>query len=439
MTIHQQNRCATLELGVIAFLAVATLLGCSDQPDPIPKPPLEDPADSSRMTAQELEQLEALGYIDASPTPADVSKSGVVLWDRERSHPGYTLYTDYTGSYAALLGNDGEVVHSWTYTNTLHWIRCELMSNGDILIIGTEKAGDKEKNEGTIGHRYLLRMDWNGGVVWTKKLPVHHDVEVTPDGRILTLTLRLRDMPALSKTVPVRDDYLTLLTADGEFIEDRSLIAAFRSNPREVDFLSRPPKEDESGNPFIDLIHANSVEWMHREKLFASNPIFGPGNILVTSRKQNAAAIVQWDTGQVVWAWGQGQIEAPHGAEVTDAGTILLLDNGFAKRGWSRAVEVNPASKEIIWEYRAPKPTDFYTRSRGAAQRLPNGNTLITSANKGRAFEVTPDGTVVWDFFNPHLTQRDRRVTIGSLKRYEIDFVEKILRDKVGDHTANAD
>ena len=98
MTIHQQKRRATSKLGVIAFLAVAALPAYSEQPGPIPEPPLEDPADSLSVTAQELEQLEALGYIDASPTPADVSKSGVVLWDRERSHPGYTLYFCFLNS-----------------------------------------------------------------------------------------------------------------------------------------------------------------------------------------------------------------------------------------------------------------------------------------------------------------------------------------------------
>jgi hypothetical protein len=38
---------------------------------------------------------------------------------------------------------------------------------------------------------------------------------------------------------------------------------------------------------------------------------------------------------------------------------------------------------------------------RGGAQRLPNGNTLITESDKGRAFEVTREGEIVWDFYNP--------------------------------------
>ena len=40
----------------------------------------------------------------------------------------------------------------------------------------------------------------------------------------------------------------------------------------------------------------------------------------------------------------------------------------------------------------------FDVRSPTSVQRLPNGNTLITSMNDNRAVEVTPDREVVWDF-----------------------------------------
>jgi hypothetical protein len=33
---------------------------------------------------------------------------------------------------------------------------------------------------------------------------------------------------------------------------------------------------------------------------------------------------------------------------------------------------------------------------------LDNGNTLITESCAGRAFEVSRNGTVVWEFFSPH-------------------------------------
>ena len=42
--------------------------------------------------------------------------------------------------------------------------------------------------------------------------------------------------------------------------------------------------------------------------------------------------------------------------------------------------------------------TGFYSPITGGAQRLPNGNTLATLGTKGELMEITPDGTVVWDY-----------------------------------------
>ena len=36
----------------------------------------------------------------------------------------------------------------------------------------------------------------------------------------------------------------------------------------------------------------------------------------------------------------------------------------------------------------------------------------------------------MWNFFNPRLTDDNRRVTISRLTRYELDYVEAILRDR---------
>jgi outer membrane protein assembly factor BamB len=111
---------------------------------------------------------------------------------------------------------------------------------------------------------------------------------------------------------------------------------------------------------------------------------------------------------------------------VLENGNVLIFDNGV-RRQWSRVVEVDPRSGRIVWEYRAPEATAFFTRSRGGAQRLPNGNTLITESNRGHAFEVTAGGEIVWDFFVPLLDEKGHRATLVRLYRYESAFVEPLL------------
>lgn len=44
----------------------------------------------------------------------------------------------------------------------------------------------------------------------------------------------------------------------------------------------------------------------------------------------------------------------------------------------------------------------FYSRTCSTAERLPNGNTLITESDNGRAIEVTHDKDVVWESYNPN-------------------------------------
>ena len=56
---------------------------------------------------------------------------------------------------------------------------------------------------------------------------------------------------------------------------------------------------------------------------------------------------------------------------------------------------------KIEWEYVADPPQSFYSALLAGAERLPNGNTLICESMKGRVFEVTPEGEIVWQYINP--------------------------------------
>ena len=57
---------------------------------------------------------------------------------------------------------------------------------------------------------------------------------------------------------------------------------------------------------------------------------------------------------------------------------------------------------EPFWEYIAPDKYSFYSPFVSGAQRLKNGNTLITEGVRGRLFEVTPEKKIVWEYWNPY-------------------------------------
>ena len=48
---------------------------------------------------------------------------------------------------------------------------------------------------------------------------------------------------------------------------------------------------------------------------------------------------------------------------------------------------------------------------------MPNGNTLITDSMTGRAFEVTPEGETVWEYFDSRIRRRNFRVERATIYR----------------------
>lgn len=381
--------------------------------------------DSQRQGEQaDLDQLRSLPYVGFSPVEEDEQQDGTVLLDPERSYPGYNLYTIRELCKAVVFDAEGRVINAWQDPEGRFWERSELLSNGDCLIVGSSNVG-LPRPRISDESRYVMRVDWGGKVMWKRGLLVHHDVEVTPEGKILVLGFKRRLIPQVHPKIQTREDHLIMLDQGGEVLEMHSLYDAFRARPDIFRFQQVRPNTL-GGVPWVDLIHSNSVEWMYREDLFERDSIYGSDNVLVCSRYQDVVAIVNWGRNEVVWAWGSGRISGPHDAQVLASGNILIFDNGLG-RGYSRVIELDPLSEEIVWEYRAPEPSDFYTRGRGSAQRLGNGNTLITESMAGRVFEVTREGEIVWEFRCPERNQKGERASLVRTIRYESSLIERML------------
>ena len=72
----------------------------------------------------------------------------------------------------------------------------------------------------------------------------------------------------------------------------------------------------------------------------------------------------------------------------------------------------------------------FYSRTLGSNQRLPNGNTLITESENGRAFEVTIEGNIVWEYLNPNSVgeNNDLVATLLHMNRIDKDSLKWLLK-----------
>lgn len=58
--------------------------------------------------------------------------------------------------------------------------------------------------------------------------------------------------------------------------------------------------------------------------------------------------------------------------------------------------------EKLSWSYVAADTVSFYGSFISGAHRMENGNTFITCGPAGRFFEVTQDGDIVWEYWNPY-------------------------------------
>ncbi len=56
----------------------------------------------------------------------------------------------------------------------------------------------------------------------------------------------------------------------------------------------------------------------------------------------------------------------------------------------------------LDWMWPELPSMDFHSHNISGCQRQPNGNTLICEGNKGRLFEITPTGDIVWEYFTAY-------------------------------------
>ncbi len=111
-----------------------------------------------------------------------------------------------------------------------------------------------------------------------------------------------------------------------------------------------------------------------------------PGRVMLAADSSKKTVAMIDKDGKAIW---QRQIGPLHDLHLLANGNILLqLD-------WTRLVEINPKTDEIVWEYTS-KPIDDVKRIEvHAFQRLADGNTMIAESGNTRIIEVDKAGNIV--------------------------------------------
>ncbi len=267
----------------------------------------------------------------------------------------------------------------------------------------------------------------------------HHDFHRLENGNTLILASEgIEDSTISDHTL--FSDYFLEVTPDGK------AVWAWHSSEHFEEFgfteegkqLIREAPGTHMGTGSGDYLHTNTLEVLPDTPLGRKDGRFRQGNILSSQRNTNTIFFVDRDTGEVAWQWGRepGQLVGQHHPNMLENGHILVYDNGGLggypreTRIFTRLIEVEPLSGEIVWEYKHnPKlyfHTKFFSYSWGSAQRLPNGNTLSLDSNMGRLFEITHEGELVWEYVNGFMGQMGylgkKRMETGVYRCYRIAY-----------------
>jgi hypothetical protein len=284
-------------------------------------------------------------------------------------------------------------------------------------------------------------LDWDGNTVWSfgEKAPggaaqQHHDWARLPNGNTVVLANWVHPVKGF-KHAQVLDDVIYEVNPAGEVVW--KWVAS--EHLKEFGFTSAELKIVKNA-PIADYLHVNNLKVVGPNRWFAAgDQRFAPDNLLFDSRNANFIAIIDRQSGKIIWRLGPhyadatlegqlprqvprpvDQISAQHDAHIIPeglpgAGNLLVFDNqGVAgyppaavpRTGGSRVLEIDPVKNEIVWQYSGESSGgpawSFRSTHISAARRLPNGNTFIDEGQSGRLFQVTADGDIVWEYVNPY-------------------------------------
>jgi hypothetical protein len=354
--------------------------------------PLRDDADDLDPEMREaMARLESIGYLSGS---RKVESDAVITRHvRGRVAPGLNFFTSGHAPAAFLMDSDGTVLHEWRYEFEKawpgardpvdseiedFWRRAYLMENGDVLAI-FEGFG-------------LIKVDKDSNLLWAVANQAHHDLAFGPEGEIYLLTRKAHVVPRLGVPTPVLEDFVVVLDSEGRELRRISLLECLENSQFAALLTEEVIKWE-------DLFHTNSIELL--DGSFAGyDTSLSAGRVLISIFRVNLVAVVDLDEETIVRGW-VGDFRGQHDPKLVEDGGILVFDNfGLGER--SRVLELAAGDGSERWSFAGSDGFPFYSESCGTAQRLPNGNTLITESDGGRAFELTAAGQLVWEFYNPH-------------------------------------
>ncbi len=245
----------------------------------------------------------------------------------------------------------------------------------------------------------IIEVNMQGRIVWEYDLPEHlkkytnpgFDVERLPNNNIL-FVLPLQGVYEISRSGDIVWSYMdSKVSHDADRLPNGNTLVVFGggdgvSDPQVKEINSKGEivwawyARDHFNKPPYKEIYEEG--WTHTNA--ASR--LPNGNTLISPR--NFDFVVEVDPqGAVVRTIGKGIFHKQHDPEMLPNGHILVANHKVPHR----AIEVDLKTGEIVWQSPGFERDAIPVRD---ANRLPNGNTLVTGTTK--IVEFSAEGKIVW-------------------------------------------
>jgi hypothetical protein len=388
-----------------------------------------------------------------------VYPTGTTIYDPGRAWNGYTVLSPLGTQAVVVIDMNGNIVKQWDGYVSSAGGPARVLPGGVVVAAAGANPPRQESLElvqRDFDGQVLWRFDHNeqietrdGKMIWASRQ--HHDWQredfpagyystgATPGiagSNTLVLTHTNRIQPKVAPHAMLEDDRLIEVSWEGKIVWEwvaSDHIDEFRFDKAAREAIASTPGFNAARGAF-DWMHINSATYVGPNHWYdEGDKRFAPNNVIISSRQSSFLAIIVRD-GSIVWQLGPDfsvspelrairQIIGQHHAHfipkgLPGAGNVLVFDNGgpsgygspspialdgqgIYARPTSRVLEIDPVNLKLVWSYTSPT---FFATNISGAQRLPNGNTLITEGPSGRVFEVTQDGAIVWEYVFPIFT-----------------------------------
>lgn len=355
--------------------------------------------------------------------------------------PDYPVF-GFGGPYGRIqkINWDGKMLWDFEYATEEHIVHhdFEILSNGNILALAYEA---KSYNDALANGRKPELIPEDGP--WVEKI-----IEIVPEGKSGGKIVwewhiwdhLIQDFDSTKANFGSPADHPELL----DFNMGKPIPEAITEDS--LDILRAAGKGERNlttGNKGADIYHFNSINYnAELDQIVLSSPtlneIFIIDHSTTTEEAAGHSGGRSGHGGDFLFRWGnpknyhQGdttdqQLHGQHDARWIEkdkpgAGNITVFNNnnplGPDSLDYSSILEINPAvdkdqnyvimdnnrfgPEDPYWHYISKDTISFFSSFISGAHRMYNGNTFINEGARGRLFEVTTDGDIVWEYLIPY-------------------------------------